>query len=216
MTAPVQPNLQSDVIANLDAGWPANRMPAGQGAAGVLRELSGTAGPTTDGDIAGNLPGGVNDADDDATGGCLRMVRVKSNVAVKEIHVAQDAVTTTAAFNVGVYYSDATDDGTQVQYQGQPIDVDFFASAVDTHLAALSGASATGWLDVTFGALAMGTDDDSDSDNYFTPQKSRQPLWKALGLSADPGGFFDICLTNTATISGAATLHMRVRFIEAA
>jgi hypothetical protein len=38
------------------------------------------------------------------------------------------------------------------------------------------------------------------------------PLWELCGLTSDPGGFFDLTLTNTTTNSGSEPVLARVTF----
>jgi hypothetical protein len=180
-----QPNLKSAAITNLDAN-PAVRPSAGrEGGVAYLYEATGIVGPTTDGDT---------------TGGVLRAVRVPSNACIKSILVAQAAATTTAAFDIGLYWSDAAD-GTTISNQAAAADADCFATAVDTH-------ALVAWTEEAFEA---GTYKVTDTVN---------PIWQLStvrdgggnAITTDPGGFFDICFVNTATISGAATMAMRVQY----
>lgn len=130
------------------------------------------------------------------TGGVLRAVRLPSNAVVRDIMLAQVAATTTASFDVGAYYSDGQD-GTSASNSGAVIDDNFFATAVDTH-------ALISWTSVMF------------EDTPVTVAGTITPLWQTLGLSSDPGGYIDICLTNKATISGAATLCVRVQYVISA
>lgn len=177
---PAQANLKSAAITSLDA-TPIVAPTAGkEGGAGRANNIVGIVGPTTDGAT---------------TGGVLRAVRVKSNVKVRSIKIAQVAATTTASFDMGLYYSDSTTDGTSYVNIGDVIDADRFATGVDTH-------ALTSWTEEAFEA---GT---------FTVASTVKELWDAAGLSSDPGGYFDICLTNTATIADPATLAVMVEYVE--
>lgn len=172
-----QGNLKSSVITNLDA-TPIIKPSAGAGGPGRAVTTVGIAGPTTDAAT---------------TGGILRMVRVPSNCFLYNISLCQKAATTTASFDMGLYYSDSTTDGTTPANQAAVINDQLFGTAIDTHLL-------INWTSNTFEA---GT---------YTPDKALQPLWQAAGLSTDPGGFFDITLTNKATISGAATMALMATY----
>lgn len=183
-----QANLKSAAITNLDAN-PIVRATAGQeGGLTQVFDVVGVVGPTTTGAT---------------TGGVLRAVRIPSNAIVRQIHVAQQAATVTASFDVGLYYSDSSTDGTAVGNVGLIVGTgsdSMFAAALDTH-------AATQWTDTTFGAPTK-----------YAATDAVNPIWKAAGttLTADPGGFFDVTLTNKATISGAATLCVRVQYVLAA
>lgn len=130
-------------------------------------------------------------------GGILRMVRLPSNAMVQAVWWAVTASTTTFDADVGVYYSNALDGTTptNVAAADTAIDADRFASAVDMHTAP------TTWTQVTF------------ESGVFLPAMTLQPLWQASGLSSDPGGFLDICFTNTSTTNGAPVPWCKVDFI---
>lgn len=130
------------------------------------------------------------------TGGILRAVRVPSNAIIRDIMYAQKAATTTASFDFGAYYSTGND-GTTTANSGLVIDADYFATAVNT-------AAVINWTSIMFEATTV------DATDAVTP------LWQALGLSEDPGGFIDIVAVNKATIDGAATLAVRVQYVMAA
>lgn len=133
----------------------------------------------------------------DTAGGILRVIRIPSNCYVKAVYWANAGATTTVDCDVGLYYSNNADGTTpaHVAAADTAISAALFASAVDMH------AASTAWADVTFEA---GT---------YTPAKSCQPIWQAAGLSSDPGGFFDVCFTNTSTTSGAPVLAGRVDYV---
>jgi hypothetical protein len=126
------------------------------------------------------------------------MVRVPSNAIIRAVYYCQKAATTTANFSFGLYYSDANDGTTaaNVAAAGTAILSTMWGSAIDTH-------AAVTWVDTTFA-----------NTSGFLPTDTVLPLWNAANstLTADPGGFFDICALNTATINGAATLLLRVQW----
>lgn len=129
-------------------------------------------------------------------GGIMRGVRVPVNCYIKAVHWHVAATVTTVDCDVGLYYSD-TSDGTSASHVASTataVDADFFASAVDMK------TKAAGWTDITFEA---GT---------YLPSLTNTVLWSAVGLSSNPGGFFDICYTNTSTTSGAPILGIRVDY----
>lgn len=184
-----QANLKSTAITNLDATPPVRATAGNEGGLTKLFDVVGIVGPTTSGAT---------------TGGVLRAVRIPSNAIVRSVQVAQQAGTTTASFDIGLYYSDAVD-GTSSLNQAAAADDNCFGSGVDTH-------ALTTWTEEAFGA---GTYKVTDAVN---------PIWKlstlvdgaSNALTADPGGFFDVTLTNKATISGAATVAVRVQYVIAA
>ena len=131
-------------------------------------------------------------ASDDST---LRFVRVPTTAKVKSVRFASEAQAA-GACNIGVYYP-------TTGYTGVPdlvantIDEAFFASAV-----ALTSAS--GWTDVTHEAGAG-----------YLLSEINTPLWQALGLTADPGGFFDIAMTlSTAVTTGLGVAALSVSYVD--
>lgn len=179
-----QPSLKSQSITNLDAA-PVARPTAGQrGGLARLFDVVDYAGPTTDAYT---------------TGGVLRIIRVPSNAIIRAVYYCQKAATTTANFSFGLYYSDTADgtSGSNVAGATTAILSTMWGSAIDTH-------AAVTWVDTTFA-----------NTSGFLPIDATLPLWNATNstLTSDPGGFFDIGALNTATISGAATLLLRVQYV---
>ena len=161
---------------------PRVRSTAGSGGAGVLRTINDTAAAMTTGGTSG---------------GILRMCRIPSNCYVKEVFWFAATTVTTVDCDVGLYYSNTADGTTaaNVAAADTAIDADFFASAVD-----MKTTSTLGWTPCTFEATA------------YTGAKTNQPIWQAAGLTEDPGGFLDVCFTNTSTTDGAPVLSCRVDY----
>lgn len=183
-----QGNLKSTAITNFDATPPVRPTAGAEGGHSTLYDVVGIAGPTTDAAT---------------TGGVLRMVRLPSNAIVRAVYYTQRAATTTATFSFGLYYSDAASDGTSpgnVAATATAIMSTLWGSSIDTH-------AAVTWVDTTFA-----------NTSGFLPIDTVLPVWHATNstLTYDPGGFVDIGALNTATISGAATLLLRVQFVIAA
>lgn len=165
---------------------PPVRTSAGAGGSQWLRTIMGRCAAMTTGNTAG---------------GILRMVRVPSNAIIVEVYWKIDASVTTVDCDVGCYYSNAADGTTptNVAAADTTINATYFASAVDMHT-----ASTLGWTPITFESTTV------------TAAKALQPLWQGLALSADPGGFIDICFTNTSTTSGAPVLSCRADYVMGA
>ncbi len=117
-----------------------------------------------------------------------KLLRVPTVARIKEL-ILENAALTTGRINLSVYYSDSTTDGTAVANQGLIVPTtgdQFFASDIDL-------TSAAKGVDVT-----------NESGNYPV-DKRNSSLWSALGLTTDPGGFFDIVAvvhTTDVTIAG--------------
>lgn len=129
-------------------------------------------------------------------GSIYRMCRIRSDAKVKHVRV-EGGAQTQGAYDIGLYYSDAADgtSAANVAAAATAIDADFFGSAVDF-------ASAVGITDVT------------NESGTYTAAKRNQPIWQAAGLSADPGGYFDVCFTNTNTITTGALMGMEVETVR--
>ena len=119
-------------------------------------------------------------------GSTYRMVELPSTCRVGSI-VWDAGAMTQGPFDVGIYRNTA--DG------GAVVDADFFATAV-------SAASAVKATDIT-----------NESGSY-TADKQNQPLWQAIGMSADPGGTLDLVFTSTNTITAGALLGVKVQFTD--
>lgn len=122
-------------------------------------------------------------ADDD--GSVYRLLRLPSNAIITNLDLASDALGTGASYDVGVYEVAANG--------GFVVDADEFASSV-------SLSSAIGWTQVLEEAAPVDI------------SKIGAPLWQRLGLTADPGKAYDICLTGNVAGTTAGTLALRVRY----
>jgi hypothetical protein len=170
-------------ITNLDA-TPRVAATAGAGAPGRLKHINDYAtAPAVASGTAGDS--------------VVKLCRIPSSAKVKEVFIEAAAQGTTGAYDVGLYYSDSTVDGTAAANQGTQVNSGkaFFATAVDC-------SSAKARTDIT-----------NESGSY-TVDKRNQPIWQAAGLSSDPGGYFDVCATNTNTVTLGGLLSLEVGFIE--
>jgi len=126
-----------------------------------------------------------------------QFVRVRSNVKIKHLYF-ESAAQTAGKFDLGVYY--ATNGELQkptALLAADAIDQDFFASAIDA-------ASAVTRADVV------------NESTTYTAAKRNQPLWEALGLASDPGGWFDIVATvvTTAVTTGTGIMTLEAEFVH--
>lgn len=121
----------------------------------------------------------VSAADDDTS--VYRMFRVHSSERVERLEVLNDAITSGTDYDLGLYRTAA--DG------GAVVDADLFASAVTMASARIPP------LDLTFEALDVA--------------KIEKPIWELLGLSADPGVFYDVCFTGNTVGTAAGTISLR-------
>lgn len=171
--------LKSTPITNLDkTPWTANT--SAEGAPGILRTVSAFINPTS----------GVT------VGSTYLMVRIPTTAKVKHVYV-QGAAQTEGDYDIGLYYSDSTIDGTAVANQGTAIDTDFFAAAFSFD--SLVATTDVALLNPTSGYLAADIN---------------LPIWNAAnsGLTTDPGGFFDVVLTSTDTLTTGTTIFLEVQY----
>lgn len=154
-----------------------------------------TAGDTAGTVVKKNLQAGIvkecvgtlEAVNGDSIGSTFRLARVPSNARISRVLLSCDAITTCAA-DVGVYDIASVNSGAAV-------DADFFASAQ-------SLASALANQDVTHESGVFGVED------------VEQPLWQALGLTADPGKLYDIVATLTAAAGSAGTVSLKVVYVD--
>lgn len=128
------------------------------------------------------------------SGSTYQLVRVKTTASIKQILLDSAALSASTAFDFGVYYSDAND-GTATANQGTAIDADLFASAV-------ACTNANRAVDIT------------NEQGDYTIDLRNKALWDALGLSSDPGGYFDIVATATASTAGTGTMGITVYYCD--
>jgi len=158
---------------------------AGVGAVGEYNEISATITPLAA----------------DATGSTYQMVRVPSNAIVKSVRFASQAQGA-GTFDISAYYSDSTSDGTAAANQGVVVPTTgatFFADAIVC-------ASAVALFEALgYGGASAGWD----------PSMINSKLWAALGLTADPGGYFDIVAvcTDTAVTTGTGKVCVSVGYV---
>lgn len=122
-------------------------------------------------------------ADDDTS--VYRLFRIRSSDRISSILLANDVITGGTSFDLGVYQNAANG--------GAVLSVSLFADAVDL-------SSAHGFTDNTYEKTATNID------------KVEKRLWELLGLSADPGVSYDICLTANTVGSGAGTISARMNY----
>lgn len=127
-------------------------------------------------------------ANGDSIASTYRMFRVWSGWRVSDIIVDSDDIGTTTAGDIGLYRTNA--DG------GAVVDADFFASALVLNAGALSNSNVT-----------------HESAVVDVANKGKR-LWEQLGLTADPGLWYDVTLTLTAAADAAGTFTLRGRFAE--
>lgn len=184
--------LKSNPIVNLDS-FPIVANTTGEGDDGNMRTVNGHIAATA----------GVTSPS------TYRMVRLPTNAKIKHVLLRSVAQGGASAVDVDIAFSDSTVDGTQqslaggvVQITG-PADNKLFGSA--TSLVSAVGTVTAAYADITFGGT-------------FTTDMVNIPLWQVLvnlgatQFSSDPGGFFDILLKSTATITNGGDIAVEVQY----
>ena len=111
-----------------------------------------------------------------------------SSWRISEIDVLNDAITSGATYDIGLYQT--------AENGGAAVDADCYA----TDVSFTTARAATGAVELGFEA--------KDVANI------EKRVWEDAGLSADPGRYYDLCLTGDAVGSGAGTISVRVRYVE--
>lgn len=169
--------LKSTPITNLDAS-PVVANTSGEGAAGRIHAVGAFV------TVSASM----------AALSTYRLVRLPSNCKVKQVLFESEAQGA-GKFQIGVYPSDSTTDGTNAAAPNTATSVKLFADDIDC-------------------ASAVAQSDKTNSGGSYTLDKRNQPLWQAAGLSADPGGFLDIVATvhTTDVTTGTGKLGVCVYF----
>ncbi len=124
----------------------------------------------------------------------VRFVRVPTNAKIKQVRLDNQAQTD-GDMAFGVYYP-TTGPTAKADLAANAINVDFFADAV------------------ALDSIIQPTDiTNQNAEN--TIDLWNQPLWQALGLASDPGGYFDIVGTVTGAITtGTGIVGISVAYVE--
>jgi len=124
------------------------------------------------------------------------LVTVPSTACVRAVLASCVAGMTTLAGNVGVFLTTKASGGVALGTAA-------FAGS-NTFFAAAQAFSA-----------ALNRSDITNAAGTYTTAKREQPLWQAIGMAADPGGFLDIAVAVTTANTGAAgTLALEVQYVD--
>jgi len=180
-------NLLSDNITTREA-TPVVQSASGEGAPGRLIHVDGL----------------VTSLATDSANGTYSMVRLPTTAKLKCLELTNGAGTSSSAVDIGLFYvapgimpgkAASRVYNSSGQAADGVVDQDFFGSAV-----AVSSAQAK--LDVI-----------NESATYTTAKRF-QPLWKAVGLAKDPGGYFDIVLTITTEVTAAVPFYLEATYVD--
>jgi len=128
-----------------------------------------------------------------ASGPICKFVRIPVWALVKSVKF-ESAAQTAGSWDIGLYYSDSTTDGTLAALQGTALSTSLFASAVSTN-------------------SAVGITDETNQSGHYTASKRNIPIGYAAGIpTASMAGFVDVCLTAVATSTATALAGLEVGF----
>ena len=127
-------------------------------------------------------------AADDTQASVHRFVRIPTNARITDVLIAAADASSAGKYDFGFYYPADVN-------AGAVIDADALADAFD-----LSGGPFY-WSEVR-------------TVSIVTIAESEKPAWELAGLSADPGGYFDIAGTIDTTFNGGpTTVGLKVRYV---
>lgn len=133
----------------------------------------------------------------------FRILRVPSDCFLANL-VLESEAQGAGKVDVGLYYANDSRDiaggSTHASaVAADAIDQDFFATVVDL-------------------ASAVQRTSIINESGTNTLAKRQQPLWQAVGLSSNPGGFFDICATvkTTDVTTGTGLLGLEASYLNGA
>ena len=144
-----------------------------------------------DGGVIKEVVGVVDLAVADSTSSQLRFFRVPSNARVSSLKLYAPDLGTTTAMNIGLW-AESTADTT-----GTAVDADFFAS------------------DFSCSAVMAGTDvvHEADTTPGFNILRAEKMIWEVLGLSSDPGTYYDVVGQLSGASDGTGALCAKMQFV---
>lgn len=137
----------------------------------------------------------------DAAGSTYRLVRVSSRAIVKDCIFRAEAQGA-GKVQLSIYYSDSTVDGTAPANQGLVVPTTGAAFISDD----IDCASAVTPVDKLGGGTSPG----------WNMSMHNKQLWDALGLTSDPGGYFDVVAVvhTTPVTTGAARIGISLGYVN--
>lgn len=130
-------------------------------------------------------------------GSQYRLVRFPTGAKVKHVFLNLDGSVTTFTADILIAFSNSAVDGTLSSNQGTIPQIasannNLFGASVDLHAV----TTPTDYVAAMGGA------------------NRNKPMWKVLGYSVNPGGFFDLMLNLQATTSGAPVVTAEVQYVD--
>jgi hypothetical protein len=184
-------NLKSLSITNLDASF-------------ILSNTIGEGGPGFK-KIIGDF---VTTVSGDDTTSTYRMVRFPTNAKIKDLRI-YSAIATAGSADIDVAFSDSTTDGTNQALAGGIVQL---SGPVDNKL---FGAAQS-----LVATIAAGPIIKNPFVGTFTPAMCNIPMWQnlvtlgATQFTADPGGYFDIYIRITTTITTGGVVYCELHYVD--
>lgn len=155
---------------------------------GIPSQLNSNSAPTklATGRVKESI-GVIAVANADSAASVLRFFTIHSSWRVSSVVLACTAITGAAA-DIGLY-------DLPTRNAGAVVDADFFGSAVDL-------------------ATAQEVTNVLRESGLITVDKLEWPVWRLLGLAADPGVYYDVAATLTAAATAAGSVALKGHFID--
>lgn len=155
---------------------------------GIPSQLNSNAAPTklATGRVKESI-GVIAVANGDSAASILRFFSIHSSWRVGSLMASCTAITGAAA-DIGLYNLPTFN-------AGAVVDADFFASAQDL-------------------AAALDSTNVLRESGLITVEKLEWPIWRLLGLQADPGLYYDVAATLTAGATAAGFVGLKGHFID--
>lgn len=155
---------------------------------GIPSQLNSNAAPTklATGRVKESI-GVIAVANGDSAASILRFFSIHSSWRVGSLMASCTAITGAAA-DIGLYNLPTFN-------AGAVVDADFFASAQDL-------------------AAALDSTNVLRESGLITVEKLEWPIWRLLGLQADPGLYYDVAATLTAGATAAGFVSLKGHFID--
>jgi hypothetical protein len=187
-------NLKSPSITNLDS-TPVIANTIGEGAPGFLMVINDTTSPVS--------------ADD--TTSTYRLCRFPTNAKVKALWI-YSTLLAAGAGDIDVAFSDSLTDGTSSAFNTLANPAVLITAGADNKL---FGAAVA-----LFVATTAVPPTEFTFRGTFTPAMQNIPMWQnlvtlgATQFTSDPGGFFDIYVKITTTITTGGFLAAKLEYVE--
>jgi len=188
-------NLKSASITNLD------------GATVITANTIGEGGPGFE-TIINDF---VTTVSADDTTSTYRMVRFPTNAKVKDLKI-YSAIATAGSADLNIAFSDSLTDGTPAAFNALANPIVQLAGPVSNKL---FGAAQSLVATVAAGPIIPNA-----FKGTFTPAMQNIPMWQnlvtlgATQFTTDPGGFFDIFISITTTITTGGVVSCELRYVE--